>query len=140
MVAGYGFPAGTIAWMLAASYLTGTVLEIGRKIRAPEDEEPGVETYSVLWGRQKAAGTWLGTMSAAALAAYLAARDIHYTEMVASSIFPVILFSIVAVVFLLHSKTGRGQWIETMSCIWALMMYLSLGIAPALLRSYGGQK
>jgi membrane protein YdbS with pleckstrin-like domain len=80
-------------------------------------------------------------MSAAALAAYIAARNIHYTQMVASLLFPVIFLSLVAaVVFLLRSETGRGKWIETMSCIWALMMYLSLGIVPALLRCYGGQK
>jgi 4-hydroxybenzoate polyprenyltransferase len=33
------------------SFFNGTVLEIGRKIRAPQDEEAGVETYSFLWGR-----------------------------------------------------------------------------------------
>ena len=37
-----------LVWLLVASFFSGLVIEIGRKIRAPEDEEPGVETYSPL--------------------------------------------------------------------------------------------
>ncbi len=37
-------------WFLIVSFCNGIVIEIGRKIRAPQDEEEGVETYSVLWG------------------------------------------------------------------------------------------
>lgn len=37
-------------WFLLASFFNGMVIEIGRKIRAPNDEEFGVETYSSLWG------------------------------------------------------------------------------------------
>lgn len=46
-------PAG-LGWFLAASFFNGVVVEIGRKLRAPADEEPGVETYSAVWGRPKA--------------------------------------------------------------------------------------
>lgn len=46
-------PAG-LYWFLAASYANGLVIEIGRKIRAPEDEESGVDTYSALWGHKTA--------------------------------------------------------------------------------------
>ena len=42
--------------------LNGIVIEIGSKIRAPQDEEEGVETYSFLWGRQTALAAWLGAM------------------------------------------------------------------------------
>ena len=37
-------------WFLVVSYLNGIVIEIGRKTRAPADEEHGVDTYSALWG------------------------------------------------------------------------------------------
>ena len=34
-----------LVWFLLASFFNGMVVEVGRKIRAPEDEEPGVATY-----------------------------------------------------------------------------------------------
>jgi hypothetical protein len=38
-------------WMfLALSFVNGCVLEIGRKLWAPENEIAGVDTYSGLWG------------------------------------------------------------------------------------------
>ncbi len=43
-------PPDGLAWFLVVSYLNGMVIEIGRKTRAPADEEHGVETYSALWG------------------------------------------------------------------------------------------
>ena len=42
--------ASGLAWFLVASFFNGIVVEMGRKIRAPADEEKGVETYSALWG------------------------------------------------------------------------------------------
>ena len=51
-------PAG-LYWFLVVSYLNGIVIEIGRKTRAPADEEHGVETYSALWGAHGAARAWL---------------------------------------------------------------------------------
>ena len=47
--AGVAPPAG-LGWFLAASFFNGIVVEIGRKLRAPADEEPGVETYSAAVG------------------------------------------------------------------------------------------
>ena len=45
--AGGGMPEG-LFWFLAASFCNGVVIEIGRKIRAPEQEEKGVETCKAL--------------------------------------------------------------------------------------------
>jgi len=50
---GSALPHG-LHWFLAAGYCNGMVVEIGRKIRAPEDEERGVETYTAVWGRSTA--------------------------------------------------------------------------------------
>jgi len=65
-------PSG-LAWLVAASFFSGLVIEIGRKIRAPEDEEPGVETYSRLWGRRTATLAWWGAMCLAAVSFLLVA-------------------------------------------------------------------
>ncbi|MGB0176401.1 MAG: hypothetical protein ACPF9D_04490, partial [Owenweeksia sp.] len=55
---GFGFHNGL--WLfLAASFFNGTVLEVGRKIRVPEHEEPGVKSYSQALGSRAAAVFWL---------------------------------------------------------------------------------
>jgi 4-hydroxybenzoate polyprenyltransferase len=59
--AGVNLPAG-LKWFLIASFFNGMVIEVGRKIRAPEMEEPGVQTYSVIWGRTGAVAAWLLAM------------------------------------------------------------------------------
>ena len=48
---GSATPQG-LGWFLAASFFNGIVIEIGRKLRLPGDEEEGVETYSRLWGKR----------------------------------------------------------------------------------------
>jgi 4-hydroxybenzoate polyprenyltransferase len=42
-----------------------------------------------------------------------------------------------ALLFLRDPKTWRGRWFEAMSGIWSLLMYLSLGAVPLLLRLFG---
>src|SRR5262249_47987075 len=69
---GNGPPSG-LGWFVAASYSNGIVIETGRKIRAPADEEHGVNTYSALWGPRNAVLVWLGAMLATATCAVLAA-------------------------------------------------------------------
>jgi 4-hydroxybenzoate polyprenyltransferase len=55
-----GAPAAGLAVFLALSFVNGCVLEIGRKIWAPQSEIGGVDTYSRLWGPQRAAAIWAG--------------------------------------------------------------------------------
>lgn len=60
-------PAGGAAsslWLfLALSFVNGCVLEIGRKLWAPESEIAGVDTYSALWGPRRAVCVWIGCVS-----------------------------------------------------------------------------
>ncbi len=141
IAAGYARPSHGLIWMLAVNYFNGMVIEIGRKIRAPGDEEPGVETYSFLWGRRNAVLAWLAAMAATAVVAFVAGRDIRFVQGTALLLLPALLASVAAgLVFLAHSKTGRGKWIDAMSGLWAMVMYLSLGAVPVFLRCYGGQK
>jgi UbiA prenyltransferase family protein len=141
ITAGYTRPSAGLPWMLAVSYFSGMVIEIGRKVRAPDDEEPGVETYSFLWGRRNAVLAWLTAIAATAVVAYVAGRDIHITQLTVFLLLPAFLACAMAgVVFLADSRRGRGKWIESVSGIWALLTYLSLGAVPVLLRWHGGQR
>jgi 4-hydroxybenzoate polyprenyltransferase len=122
-------------WFLIVSFFNGVVIEIGRKIRSPEDEEQGVETYSVLWGRERAVFIWLAVLSVTAISAALAAQQIDFLWPVATVL--LLLLALGAVAgwhFLRHPKVGAGKRFELLAGIWTLCMYLSLGAGPLLWR------
>lgn len=136
LVAGRTWPPHGLAWFLLASYANGVVVEIGRKTRAPKDEEPGVETYSALWGRSAAVRAWLAAIGATALCAWQTARQIGiawpFGWLLAALIVGCL---VVAVTFLRSSRAGAGKRLEIMSGVWTLLMYLGLGAVPALVLS-----
>jgi hypothetical protein len=45
----------------------------------------------------------------------------------------------IAMYFLRGETAGLGKAIETMSGVWSLVLYLSLGFVPALLRQWGSR-
>jgi 4-hydroxybenzoate polyprenyltransferase len=123
-------PAG-LAWFLIVSYLNGIVVEIGRKTRAPIDEEHGVETYSALWGARRAAHAWLLAVFMTAAAAWAASARIG-TEHAALLMLGVLVFTcgVVALRFAKDGRTGAGKSIEVMAGVWTLVMYVGLGAGP----------
>jgi len=132
-----GLPSG-LAWLLALSFLNGVVVEVGRKVRAPEDEEFGVETYSVLWGRPGAIAVWLAAMAAAGIVAGMAGRRVYFEVLVFGIAIAVFLAAaLCALRFLRQPKQGAGKIIETMSGVWTVLVYTSCGILPMLFYSRG---
>ncbi|MGE5192473.1 MAG: hypothetical protein ACM3U2_08210, partial [Deltaproteobacteria bacterium] len=130
-----GGPPPGLNWFLAVSYCNGIVLELGRKIRAPEAEEQGVETYSFLWGCRNAVLAWLGALGLTAGTAVMAARQIHFAQVV------IVLLGIllagcagIAFLFLREPSTRRSKSIEALSGAWTLLMYLHLGVVPLVWR------
>lgn len=132
--AGHGLPAG-LGWFLVVSYCNGLSLELGRKIRAPHDEEPGVETYSVLWGRLRATLAWWGALLVTALAACAAAARIETLAPVAILLgLALAVAAGVARAFLRAPATAAAKRIEVFSGLWTMLLYLSLGALPLLLK------
>jgi 4-hydroxybenzoate polyprenyltransferase len=133
--AGYGRPPHGLLWFLLVSFFNGMVVEIGRKIRSPQDEEEGVETYSFLWGRRRALIAWLAMLACTAAFAYVAALGIGFARPIL--VLLVFFFCIAAGVgryFLQDEVPRRGKWIEAMAGVWSLLMYLSLGFVPMVFR------
>src|SRR5207247_11479466 len=62
LAGGSGPPAG-LWFFLVVTFLNGSVMEIGRKLRAPEDEREGVTTYTGAWGRRAAPVGWLAGLT-----------------------------------------------------------------------------
>jgi len=137
--AGLKLPPAGLFWFLAASFFNGIVIELGRKIRAPSDEETGVQTYSVLWGRRRAALAWLAMMVATAFCAVHAAVKIRFAGPVAAVTATLFVLAVcVSASFLRASEPGSGKRFELVSGLWTLALYLSLGLIPLSLRVMGG--
>jgi 4-hydroxybenzoate polyprenyltransferase len=119
-------PGRGLLWFLAASYANGLVIEIGRKIRRPEDEETGVETYSVLWGRRRAVIAWWGCALAVVLFATIAAISIGFALPIA------VILGVAWITLVLLSRPMLdaripGKRLELLAGLWTLVLYLSLG-------------
>jgi 4-hydroxybenzoate polyprenyltransferase len=127
-------PPGLV-WFLIVSFCNGVVIEVGRKLRAPEQEEEGVETYTALWGRKAAPAVWVTAIVATAAAALMAARVIRFVLPVVALLSVLGLLAVtVAARFAASSTPGKAKWFEPLSGLWTLCMYLSLGALPRWLR------
>ncbi len=127
-VAGLSWPSSGIYWFLVVSFFNGILIEIGRKIRAPEDEEEGVRTYSAIWGRRNAAFAWLAALFCNGLGASLAAMNIGFLGPALAILSVLFLLALwIAFRYLKQPSSKTAKRIELFSGIWTLLMYLSLG-------------
>ena len=125
-------PAG-LGWFLAASFFNGIVIETGRKLRQPADEEEGVETYSRLWGKSVASNVWLGSAAATLVCAVAAAREIDFMVPVSLVLAPLAMFALALKPSYVRGSLS-GKTFESISAVWTLALYLMLGIVPLLLK------
>lgn len=136
--AGEAMPRG-LFWFLAASFCNGVVIELGRKIRAPEQEEPGVETYTYLWGRPVAVAAWLAAMAATLACAAIAAARIGFAGPVVAVLGGLwVAAAALGGTFVRAARPRLAKSIEACSGGWTLGLYLMLGIVPLVLDGSGG--
>ncbi len=135
---GHGAPPIAFGWFLLATYANGIVFEVGRKVRAPADEEVGVETYSALWGVTRAAVVWLCAIVVAGSAGMLAGWFLHAGSRVVIAITLVMVAGWPAAAWgarrmARQPTTRHSAWIERLSALWVLSFYLAMGLLPHLL-------
>jgi 4-hydroxybenzoate polyprenyltransferase len=126
-------PPPGLFWFIAVSFFNGVTLELGRKIRAPGDEEKGVRTYSHLWGYRKATLLWVAALLMTAACALAASIRIRFLpgEVVALGVLLAVAF-VLAWRFLAKPTTVRSRFLNHFSGVWTLVLYLSLGLIPLL--------
>ena len=130
---GSNTPVG-LGWFLAASFFNGIVIEFGRKLRLPQDEEEGVDTYSQLWGIKRATLLWLAAMTATMTCAAIAAAGIGFAIPLVSTL-GVLLMVSSALAFRFSRQHIHGKKIEAITGVWTLVLYLMLGLVPLFLHS-----
>lgn len=128
-------PPPGLGWFLGASFFNGVVVEVGRKLRAPADEEHGVETYSAAWGRPRAVSAWLAALGLAGASAAAAARTAGVGGITTGvAVVAVMLAALLGARFLQRPVPGSGKPFELFAGVWTLCMYLSVGILPLVLK------
>ncbi len=123
---------------LAVAFLNGIVVEVGRKVRAPEAERVGVDTYTGAWGVHAAGAVWLAALAGAAVAAWVAARGTGAASLTA--LFLLVLLPLAALPAVAFLRTRTSVWasrLEAASGLWTLVIYLLLGAGPLLSRLSG---
>lgn len=132
LLQGVDAPQGLI-FFFAVSYMNGIVIEIGRKIRAPEKEEEGVLTYSSMLGTNYATKLWIFILFIT-LCLSVAASEFAGYGFQAFVILGIVFIacSIPAILFLKNKTEKLSKTIELTSAIWTITMYLALGGIPML--------
>lgn len=132
IVHGAGVAPG-LRWFLIASFFNGVVIEVGRKIRAPESEEPGVVTYTIAWGRRRALAVWLAAMLLTGVCAGAAAHPIHALPLTIAVLGVILTLGIlVSIAFVLVPTARRARLVPALSGAWTIAMYATVGIIPGL--------
>lgn len=126
-------PPEGLHWFLAASFFNGVVIELGRKLRAPTDEETGVPTYTALWGVRRAPLVWLAIVAATGLCAWQAASRIAFTWPVAA-ILGALWLTAAWQTLAFRRTPANGKRFELLAALWTLALYLSLGALPLFFR------
>lgn len=129
-----GGAAPKIWLFLALSFVNGCVLEIGRKLWAPENEITGVDTYSALWGPQKAAAIWLCCvlLSYALLVGTGFATGIGWISVLvgAAALVPIG----VSARGYMHAPTPKAQRrMDSIAGLWVFFCYATAGFLPFLI-------
>lgn len=123
-------PAGL--WIfLALSFVNGCILEIGRKVWAPESEIDGVETYSALWGPIRAAWIWVGLCVVAWFLLLAVGYSIGAPIIVAGpAILALLIVVITARKFTKSPNVKLEKAIENIAGLWVFVCYCLAGFGP----------
>ncbi|NEO84023.1 MAG: hypothetical protein F6J87_07165 [Spirulina sp. SIO3F2] len=123
---------------LLLSSAHGLLIEVGRKIRSPDQEIPGGETYSQMWGLNRAILAWLNIGLISNILSTIAFNkiEIYATPNISLviSLLSIIGLGFQILVALQVSSTQFAKRIYTFSALWVLVSYLGCGVIPWLMQ------
>lgn len=127
-------PGGGLAWFLAASFANGLVIELGRKIRRPADEEEGVPTYSKLWQPRGALRVWWLCLAGVAVCGLAAAWWIDALPIALPALALGLAGAAVATRRFLRGAPGGT--LETAAAGVTMSLYFGVGLIPYFLARF----
>ncbi|MDO8883084.1 UbiA family prenyltransferase [Pseudotabrizicola sp.] len=130
-----GVPAAGLAVFLVLSFVNGCVLEIGRKLWAPESEISGVETYSRLWGPRRAALIWVlcVAVSWCLLLGVAGLTGVFWITLLPGSA-GAALCAWAAVRYARAPTVAAEKRLDLLAGLWVFLCYGLAGFAPLLTR------
>ena len=117
--------------LFTLNYLNGIVLEIGRKTRRADEEEHGVQTYSKLWGKKKAA-VILSLLFAVEYFLVILGLSYTYEKYFLFSRLVLLIILIISIYFMIKflKKDLSGKIVESVSGLWIVFSSMGLGLLP----------
>ena len=117
--------------LFTLNYLNGIVLEIGRKTRRADEEEHGVQTYSKLWGKKKAA-VILSLLFAVEYFLVILGLSYTYEKYFLFSGLTLLIILIISIYFMIKflKKDLSGKIVESISGLWIVFSSMGLGLLP----------
>ena len=124
----------TLGAFLLLSLVNGSVIEIARKSWAPEMEREGVETYSRLWGAQRAGIVVMALLLAGlALSAFINVRSDAGVVVLVGLMLVTMFAAWTAIDYAGAPAARQVKQMETGTAVFVLGNYLLLGVIPLLM-------
>ena len=116
---------------LISGFCDGTVVEVGRKLRAPEHEEYGVDTYTQIWGPKRAMIVWSICLSTSFITTIYAGFQVKAGFVIMAVLIPLYILAIINVVrFAKNSTPKNAKFFTVFPGVWMFLMYIMLGFVP----------
>jgi len=124
------FSMGILLYMISG-FCDGTVVEVGRKLRAKEDEEYGVDTYTHIWGAKRAMAVWMLCMTISIVTTVIAGFQVRVGWIILFVLTPLYFFAAYnAYKFAKYPTSKNAKVFEIFPGIWMFLMYFMLGFLP----------
>lgn len=134
-LANAGAPPAGLGLFLALSFANGCVIEIGRKLYAPESEREGVETYTALLGIDRAVGMWIACLGVSLVLLIAVGIAVGTPKSVAAvGIVACVAAVWMALEFRRAPTPAAQKLVDTMAGLWVFACYTTAGFLPLAVR------
>ncbi len=124
---------GAFLPVLLLVYASGLGLEIGRKIRLPQGERRGVETYSKAWGLAPALAAWCLCFLLSGLGLFLAQEEALYARLSLWAGLAMLAAALLAALATLCLRSGgAARFLEPLAALWIVAGFTLLAIPEVL--------
>lgn len=130
----HGSPHPALWLFIALSFANGCVLELGRKLWAPQSERPGVDTYSALWGPARATHIWLGFVAISCLLLIGVGIATGYPIITLIALAGAAYTARTGLAYAAKPTVANERKVDSIAGLWVFLCYATAGFVPVILR------